>query len=136
MSYSSQVTSVLPMANGLTVTSLALPSLSLIVTLPPGTCTRSNFTTELGILISSVETRGFSCASATPPARHKATNPLARDNIFRMIALSFGGDDLGVRVCSYASTFDDSIRCDGLRRSAPGGCGHVLRARARNPWQF
>src|SRR3954464_5633642 len=76
MSYSSQVTSVLPIENGLTSTSLPLT-----LTLPAGSLTRSNLTVVFGMV--SETDAGFSCAKVAADRPSDATTAVRSDTFKR-----------------------------------------------------
>src|SRR4051812_35963151 len=76
MSYSSQVTSVLPIQTGLTSTSLPLT-----FTLPAGSLTSSNLAVDFGIV--SVTVSGFACANAPAEKPRDATTAVRRDTFKR-----------------------------------------------------
>src|SRR5689334_2445422 len=76
MSYSSQVTSVLPIQTGLTSTSLPLT-----FTLPAGSLTRSNLAVDLGIV--SVIVSGLACANAPAEMPRDATTAVRSDTFKR-----------------------------------------------------
>src|SRR4051794_25970883 len=76
MSYSSQVTSVLPIQTGLTSNSF-----SPTFTFPAGSFTRSNFTVVFGI--SSLVVCGLSCADTPPVHPNDATTAVRIDTFKR-----------------------------------------------------